>query len=574
MGVGDDLAVSAQMLREARKFGVPAKIVRSQAECEPGVNITNYQKLPHFDVSKFAGVILDEASILKSVDGHYKAMLIAECASVPFRLSATATPAPNDFMELGNQAEFLGVMSHTDMLATFFAHDGGETQKWRLKGHAENEFWRWLASWAVMLRKPSDLGYGDEGYDLPPLSRFQHVVASDRPSNGMLFALPAETLQERIAARRDTVTDRVAKAVSIVTDDFRVKLAAWKSEADGSLNTRMLDAQSASLTQNTTLVSNLSEAELQKRTANICGSTMPPTNTNGANEALISKLSTTPIGESDTLPTPNTPSAFGNKQRSVQKSAEEKPSKHTDSLTSNTPSFSLTNPVFAPSVVEPPDRTISDGSPLITAMKPGLSEGFCVPTAIEGWGSLTITEIASIVRLNISLRPILDRWVIWCQLNSEQDALKRAFGSLCFSVTGSDTEEEKEAAILAWLNGDRPILLSKPTILGFGLNFQCCNQTIFVGLNDSFEQVYQAMRRFWRFGQTKPVNAHFISAEVEGAVMANLARKETDAERMAAGMVMHTADLSSMAVRGSVRETPDYNPQTPMIIPAWLEQVA
>src|SRR5690606_17815373 len=159
----------AQHIREAAKFGLSARPIRNQDECGSGVNVTNYQKIDHFDLSAFGGVVLDESSILKSTDGKYRTRLIEECATVPFRLAATATPAPNDFMELGNHAEFLSVMSYTDMLATFFTHDGGETQKWRLKGHAENDFWEWMASWAVMLRKPSDLGYPNDGYDLPPL---------------------------------------------------------------------------------------------------------------------------------------------------------------------------------------------------------------------------------------------------------------------------------------------------------------------------------------------------------------------------------------------------------------------
>lgn len=172
------LAVGAQMVREAAKFDVGGvRHVHAQLDCAGGTNITNYQKLEHFDLERFGAVILDESSILKSYDGHYRSRLIEQCARIPFRLAATATPAPNDFMELGNHAEFLGVMSYTDMLATFFAHDGGETQKWRLKGHAENDFWRWMASWAVMLRKPSDLGYSDDGYDLPPLNKHIHVVA-------------------------------------------------------------------------------------------------------------------------------------------------------------------------------------------------------------------------------------------------------------------------------------------------------------------------------------------------------------------------------------------------------------
>lgn len=379
------LAVSAQLLREAAKFDLPARLVRSQAECGPGVNITNYQKLEHFDLSLFLGVVLDEASILKSSDGHYKSMLIAECAQVPFRLTATATPAPNDFMELGNQAEFLGVMSHTDMLATFFAHDGGETQKWRLKGHAENEFWKWMASWSVMLRKPSDLGYDDAGYDLPPLQRHLHVVASELPPSGMLFALPAETLQERISARRDTVAERVAKAIATTPTD----------------------------------------------------------------------------------------------------------------------------------------------------------------------------------------RP----FVWWCNLNAESEALTRAIPG-AVETKGSDSDEVKERKLTDFSEGRTRVLVTKPAVAGFGMNWQHCADTGFVGLNDSFEQVYQAVRRFWRFGQSQPVNAHFISAEVEGAVMANLARKEADADRMAAGMILHMADLSSLAVRGAIRDTPDYNPTQPVVVPAWLEAAA
>jgi superfamily II DNA or RNA helicase len=129
------LAVSNQMAREADKFGIAAKVVATQSDCGPGTNITNYQKLDHFDLSRFGGVILDESSILKSTSGHYRTALIEACQSIPFRLAATATPAPNDFMELGNHAEFLGVMKYTDMLATFFVHDGALVTTWR-------EVWR------------------------------------------------------------------------------------------------------------------------------------------------------------------------------------------------------------------------------------------------------------------------------------------------------------------------------------------------------------------------------------------------------------------------------------------------
>lgn len=382
------LAVSNQMAREADKFGIAARIVARQSECEPGTNITNYQKLQHFDLSQFGGVILDESSILKSTDGKYRTALIQACQAIPFRLAATATPAPNDFMELGNHAEFLGVMSYTDMLATFFVHDGGSTQNWRLKGHAENEFWRWMASWAVMLRKPSDLGYPNDGYDLPPLNYYSHIVGVEyAPSieTGFLFPMQAASLSERIAARRDSVSDRVAKAAEVTPTD----------------------------------------------------------------------------------------------------------------------------------------------------------------------------------------RP----FVWWCNLNSESEALAAAIPD-AVEVRGSDSDEAKERKLIDFSEGRIRVLVTKPSICGFGMNWQHCADTGFVGLNDSFEQFYQAIRRFWRFGQSKPVNCHIIAAETEGAIVANIRRKEADADRMAAAMVLHMADLSSAAVRGSVRDKPNYDPQQPVILPSFLEHAA
>lgn len=382
------LAVSQQHIREAKKFDMKARLVERQIDIGPGVNVTNYQKGAHFDLSAFGGVAIDESSILKSTDGHYRNWLIEKCAGIPFRLAASATPAPNDFMELGSHAEFLGVMSYTDMLATFFVHDGGDTQKWRMKGHAEDEFWKWMASWAVMLRKPSDIGYSDEGYDLPPLFQHHHIARTEFVPSigaGSLFPTVARSLSERIAARRDTVAERVAMAVDVTPDD----------------------------------------------------------------------------------------------------------------------------------------------------------------------------------------RPFM--W--WCNLNSEAAALAKALPG-AVNLSGADSDAEKEAKIADFIAGKTRTMISKPSICGFGLNFQHCADTGFVGLNDSWEQIYQAVRRFWRFGQTKPVNVHFIAAETEGAVVANLRRKEADAERMAAAMVRHMADLSSVAVRGMVRDRPDYNPTVPVEIPDFLMRAA
>lgn len=172
------LAVAQQMLREAayHKDGDNIK-----------TPITNYERLDNFDVSEFAGVALDESSILKSFDGKTRSALIEMFQKTPFRLAATATPSPNDLMELGNHSEFLGVMTASEMLSTFFVHDGGETQKWRLKGHAKTEFWKWVCSWAVCINKPSDIGYPDGDFILPPLHYHEHIVHVDEPSEGMLF---------------------------------------------------------------------------------------------------------------------------------------------------------------------------------------------------------------------------------------------------------------------------------------------------------------------------------------------------------------------------------------------------
>lgn len=379
------LAVAAQMIREADKFNIPAKQCKTQDDVRPGISVTNYAKLDHFDLSQFKGIVLDESSILKAQDGKTRTKLIQDCQRIPYRLAATATPAPNDFMELGNHAEFLGVMSFVEMLAMFFVHDGGETQKWRLKGHAEDEFWRWMCSWAIMMRKPSDLGYENGGFDLPPLLTHQHTVAVEyKPDleTGFLFPIEAQTLQERIKARRSSVDERVDAAAKLVTHD----------------------------------------------------------------------------------------------------------------------------------------------------------------------------------------RP----WVTWCNLNSESEALSSAIKG-AVEVRGSDSEDRKESILNDFSLGNIQHLVTKPSICGYGMNWQHCADTAFVGLNDSFEQVFQAIRRFWRFGQTKPVNVHFIASEIEGAVVANLRRKEADAERMADAMVAHMADITSAEIHGVTRNKADYKPTQKIIIPEWME---
>lgn len=562
------LAVSHQHEGEAGKFGITARVVTAGG-LDDEVPITNYQKLDHFDLGRFGGVALDESSILKSHDGKFRTRLIEGCRSVPFRLAATATPAPNDFMELGNHAEFLSIMSYTDMLATFFTHDGGETQKWRLKGHAEQEFWKWMASWAVMLRKPSDLGYSDAGYDLPPLRYQSHTVSVDyAPSmdTGLLFPMEARTLQERIGARRDSVEERVAIAKQIVIGSFGAKLAAWY----GSQNTQSGAASAQRLTPNTGQSETNSLPATSSSGPNTCAPTDSRTSKSGSAHQS-SRLKSMPVDASDTPSTQSTVNTPRQKPESGRRTSGESNccGQNTSSLLPNTTSCSESRTEAAQSVDV---ATTASGSTLTTATMADMSEVCSARHA-------TPASVISKTTLTASPEPSntftkLEPWVVWCHLNSEQQALERAFGDLCISIHGSLTDEQKLERHEAWLRGEAPVLIVKPSMFGHGLNWQHCCNTVFVGLNDSFEQVYQSVRRFWRFGQTKPVTVHFVASEMEGAVVANLKRKEADADRMAAAMVAHMADLSSEAVRGSVRDRPDYHPTVPMQIPSWVGENA
>jgi superfamily II DNA or RNA helicase len=383
------LAVAKQTIREAERFGIAARYLRHD-DGLPGIVVANYEMLQHFDVSRFAGIVLDESSILKAYDGKTRTQIIESFRATPYRLACTATPAPNDFMELGNHAEFLGVMSRPEMLATFFVHDGGDTSEWRIKGHAEKHFWKWVCGWAVMVRRPSDIGHDDRSFILPPLSIHQQVANVDHRaawSSGTLFAMDAQSLHERRAARRGTLEERARQCVELVATE------------------------------------------------------------------------------------PN------------------------------------------------------------------------------------------------------DQWLIWCDLNAEGDALEHAIrGSV--QVAGADSPDDKERAFVDFAEGKLRVLISKPSIAGFGLNFQSCSRMIFCGLSDSYEQFYQAVRRCWRFGQTRPVSVHIVTAETERAVVDNIQRKERDLERMQAGMVEHMRDEMRANLRATKRQTVDYKPKAEMRVPSWLRSEA
>lgn len=230
------LAVSKQTQREGVKFGIQVTIAESDMDIRtPGIYVTNYEKLHHFPASKFAGVVLDESSILKSYTGAIRNAVMDRFRDTSMKLCCTATPAPNDFTELGNHAEFMGVLTRTEMLSTFFVHDGGDTAKWRLKGHAEEEYWKWICGWAVMVRHPSDLGYSDDGFILPPLNLHHVIVDGKNAMEGFLFPVEAQTLEERRNARRGSLRDRVRACAELVNKSTEPWLVWCGLNAEGDL---------------------------------------------------------------------------------------------------------------------------------------------------------------------------------------------------------------------------------------------------------------------------------------------------------------------------------------------------
>jgi len=214
------LNVVHQTVEEGVKLGVPVNACESQNDIVDGINITNYDKLDKFDTSVFCGVVLDESSILKSFTGKTRNSIIDKFEKTKYKLACTATPAPNDYMELGNHSEFLGVMTRNEMLSMFFTHDGGQTSKWRLKGHSENLFWEWMSSWAVFIDNPSNLGYDTNKYDLPELHIKEIVVDGDEPTNEQM------TLVERREARKESLEARCAEAANIIKNSDE-KFVVW-----------------------------------------------------------------------------------------------------------------------------------------------------------------------------------------------------------------------------------------------------------------------------------------------------------------------------------------------------------
>ncbi len=375
------LAVAQQMRRECEAVGVDARVIREDADVWPGVNIANYERLSKIDASRFGGIVLDESSILKSFTGPTKRGLVDAFAGVPYRLAATATPAPNDHMELGNHSEFLGYLGSMEMLCRWFVNDTSTaSQDWRIKGHAQQDFWSWVASWSRAAGMPSDLGGDDAGFILPPLRYQVHTVAADVTEavpEGMLFRIPDQSATSIHKEKRLTMAARVAKSAEI---------------ANGT-----------------------------------------------------------------------------------------------------------TDPV-----------------------------------------------------------------IVWCETNDESAELTKAIPD-AIEVHGSMSLDAKEAALDAFTFGRARVIVTKPKLAGFGLNWQHARAVIFSSVSHSYEQHYQAVRRAWRFGQKGEVTAHVVISDTEAPIWANVRRKANDHDRMKAAMAKAMVGAQTRAERRVYTRVPD------VALPAFLK---
>ena len=377
------LAVSVQTKREGEKFGIDVNICRTQEDVKNGINITNYEMLEHFNADEFIGIVLDESSILKSFSGKTTKALIEKFKTTEYKLACSATPAPNDYEELGNHSEFLGVMTRTEMLATYFVHDGGDVRKWRLKGHAEEQFWHWVSSWASVMKTPEDIGYNGDKYKLPALN-VQVVKVAGETKRGKLIPSVVTDLQDRREARKESLDKRVSKCAELI-----------KSHN-------------------------------------------------------------------------------------------------------------------------------------------------------------------------------MENCLIWCDFNDEGNALEKAIPN-AVQVAGSDTNEHKEKSLLGFSTGDIKFLVSKPKIAGFGMNWQNCNNIIFCGISDSYEKYYQAIRRCYRFGQTKEVNVYIVIGTRELPVYNNILEKGRLADEMNKKMVEIASKYLEDEIKNTTRMTDEYDAEIKMKLPEWEE---
>jgi hypothetical protein len=556
------LGVTRQHKREADDIGIDAIVSRDGGPQDAQIIIANYERLHLFDAGEFAGIILDESSILKSFSGQTTKRLIETFSRTPYRLACTATPAPNDHTELGTHAEFLGVMTRDQMLMRWFLHDSADTGTWRLKGHGVRPFWDWVASWARCVSRPSDLGYSDDGFLMPELRMHRHLVAADRLSGrgeekdgqAHLFRMPDMSATSVHREKRLTIKHRAKLAAEIVFGDWACR---------GNLNTPNADVPNI-VTTRQSASGESSRAATPPITANTCGNTTSSILKNSGGHPS-SKRQTTPGGVNDMPQTPHIampakPLLEPGAPRSAETAAFGLSS---GSTTPDTMPCSPCKVADAPSVGASSEASEAKSSPWTTVTQAGPSGASSAQTATRGSASSGTILNASGEPLNTSSGP--DWWVIWCDTDYEQDELEQHFGDKAFSIRGTHTAEQKEAMHDAWLRGERKAIIVKPVMFGYGLNWQHCHKMVFVGLSFSYEAFYQAIRRCWRFRQTRPVDCHVVFADTEAAIWDVVSRKAGDHDAMKREMTQAMA----RAHRAETR-LHSYQPQKPAALPAWV----
>lgn len=542
------LAVSEQTIEQGASFGIDVRRVPNGGTPDaPGVWITNYERMDAIDFDSLHGLVLDESSILKAHDGKTRQRIIDAAQGIPYRLSCTATPSPNDFEELGNQCEFLGVMTRTEMLATYFVNDTGDTGTWRLKGWGQSRFWEWMGTWAVVLRNPSDIGFDGSRYILPEPQYIEHVVETD--TTGDLFAKPALTMLERRQAQRDSIEARCKALADVVNADASEPWLIWchlNDEAEllqqlipGSVNVQGSDSPEFKIAasrwfcyddslQNDRLCDKLTATEKEllgwtqkkKLDAHTCASTTRKTKKSSGQSHRKNALSTTRTGGKNTQPIQTGDDSTETQQRrgaqQTQKGASLSESKSTELMDQNTMQCCIGKVEDAQYVFQQKQETIAEADyTSITVTRQELSEAYCAHHAT---------------------------------LESEN----------------SKTQQNHSSEQLNTLSQQRSgrVLISKARMFGYGLNFQHCARMAFVGLDDSFEKFYQAVRRCYRFGQTRNVHVHLFTAENEGQILANLKRKEIQHHEMSANMIEHMKDIMNNELQGQQNIVDEYREDT------------
>lgn len=565
------LAVSEQTIEQGSMFGIDVQKHTGDME-GPNVYITNYERMDSVQFDQLAGIVLDESSILKAHDGKTRQRIIDAAQSVPYRLSCTATPSPNDFEELGNQCEFLGVMSRTEMLATYFVNDTGDTGTWRLKGWGASKFWEWMGTWAVVIRNPSDIGFDGEKYRLPPLEYFEHVVEHEMEGED-LFGKPSMTLQERRKAQRDSIEARCKALATVVNADTNEPWLIWchlNDEAEllaelipGSVNVQGSDSPDFKASsamwfcgKNGDTLSQCFRDKLAK--------------INGEGQCQkrhINKNTTSKTEKEDLLNQSNISKETRKSDQSTCESTQSKILKNLSArLNSNQPLMNVgeQNIQKIKSIGSKSSSQLKNGKHLIQTND-----------LISVCESMELQEMTTGLCLNRNQDDALyaNQQITETQeqtdfmLTTVMQAEKSEDCFVCHATTGSEnskTQSNRLETQLSTLSQPRQgrVLISKPRMFGYGLNFQHCARMAFVGLDDSFEKFYQSVRRCYRFGQKRNVHVHIFTAASEGQILANIKRKEEQHHQMSENMIEHMRDIMNNELKGQTNITEEYREDT------------